>query len=95
MANALDDVRSYDQLVVNQARLRIQLACSLVRYRDKSLPIADVDATPVQHDRVFSERLAFCDRSIAAPVLDALYRALIDFDAKTYAALSEGASSGF
>ena len=48
-----------------------------------------------EHDRAFSERMAFCDRFIAGPVIEALYRALIDFDNKTYAALSEGASSGF
>lgn len=95
VANALDDVRTYDQAVINQARLRVQLACSLVRFRDKSLPTASPDQAMPEHDRAFSERMAFCDRFIAGPVIEALYRALVDFDSKTYAALSEGASSGF
>ena len=95
VANALDEVRTNDLTVTNQARLRVQLACSLVRYRDHALPVASPDLPMGDHDRAFSSRLAFCDRSIAGPVIEALYRALIDFDGKTYAALSEGASSGF
>lgn len=95
VANALDDVRTFDQAVINQARLRVQLACSLVRFRDKALPTASPDQPMGEHDRAFSDRMAFCDRFIAGPVIEALYRALIDFDSKTYAALSEGASSGF
>lgn len=95
VANALDDVRTFDQAVINQARLRVQLACSLVRYRDKALATAAPDEPMSDHDRAFRERLAFCDRFIAGPMVEALYRALVDFDNKTYAALSEGASSGF
>ena len=95
VANALDDVRTFDQTVINQARLRVQLASSLVRFRDKALATATPDQSMQEHDRAFTDRLAFCDRFIAGPVIEALYRALIDFDNKTYAALSEGASSGF
>jgi hypothetical protein len=95
VANAIDEVRTYDQQVLNQARLRVQLACSLIRYRDKPLPTAAPDEDPMKHDAAFSQRLTFCDRFIAGPIVDVVYRALIDFDAKTYAALSEGASSGF
>lgn len=95
VANALDDVRTYDQRVLDQARLRVQLACSLVRFRDKMLPVAAPDEDPATHEAMFTQRLTFCDRFIAGPIVDAVYRALIDFDAKTYAALSEGASSGF
>jgi hypothetical protein len=95
VANALDDVRTFDQNVLSQARLRVQLACSLVKFRDRTLPTAAPDQALTDHDRAFTERLAFCDRFIAGPIIEAVYRALIDFDSKTYAALSEGASSGF
>jgi len=95
VANALDEVRTFDQRVLDQARLRVQLACSLVRYRDKVLPLAAPDEEPAKHETAFRARLAFCDQFIAGPVVESVFRALIDFDAKTYAALSEGASSGF
>lgn len=95
VANAMDDVRTFDQRVLDQARLRVQLACSLVRYRDKVLPTSAPDEPAEKHEVAYRSRLAFCDQFIAGPVIDAVYRALIDFDAKTYAALSEGASSGF
>lgn len=95
VANALDEVRTYDQRVLDQARLRVQLACSLVRFRDKPLATAAPDEEPAKHESAFVQRLTFCDRFIAGPIVDAVYRALIDFDNKTYAALSEGASSGF
>lgn len=95
VANALDEVRTFDQRVLDQARLRVQLASSLVKYRDKVLPVAAPDEAPAKHEATFAERLTFCDRFIAGPVIEAVYRALIDFDNKTYAALSEGASAGF
>lgn len=95
VANALDDVRTFDQRVLDQARLRVQLACSLVRFREKILTTAAPDEDPSKHDAAFRARLTFCDRFIAGPIVETVYRALIDFDAKTYAALSEGASSGF
>lgn len=95
VANALDDVRTFDRAVLDQAKLRVQLACSLVRFRDKPLPTAAPDEEPAKHEAAFGARLTFCDRFIAGPIVDAVYRALIDFDNKTYAALSEGASSGF
>lgn len=95
VANALDEVRTYDQGVIGQARLRVQLACSLVRFRDRALTTAAPEDSMAAHDQAFRERLTFCDRFIAGPVIEALYRALMDFDNKTYAALSEGASSGF
>jgi len=95
VANALDDVRTFDQRVLDQARLRVQLACSLVRFRDKPLQTAAPDEEADKHEAAFRSRLTFCDRFIAGPIVEAVYRALIDFDTKTYAALSEGASSGF
>jgi hypothetical protein len=95
VANALDEVRSFDQRVLDQARLRVQLACSLVRFRDKILPTAAPDEDPAKHEAAFRARLTFCDQYIAGPIVEAVYRALIDFDAKTYAALSEGAPAGF
>lgn len=95
VANALDEVRTFDQRVLDQARLRVQLACSLVRFRDKTLQTAAPDEEPAKHEAAFRARLNFCDQFIAGPIVEAVYRALIDFDAKTYAALSEGASSGF
>lgn len=95
VADAMDSVRTYDKGVMNQAKLRIQLAVSLVKFKDKALPVAAMDAPMEEHNQVVAQRLAFCDRFVPGPASEAIYAALIDFDNKTYAVMSEGASSAF
>jgi len=95
VAAARDDLRTNDQAVMQQTTLRVQLACSLVSYNDKEQPFARSDAPRSEHADAYNRRLQFCDQVIQGPVTDAVYKCLMDFDQKTYAALSEGADDGF
>jgi hypothetical protein len=94
VADAIDSCRSNDGRVHYQVTQRVQLAMSLVQYNDQALPVAGLDQPPAQHNDAFVQRLAFCDR-LPGAIQDLLFQVLSDFDRQVYAAMSEGASSGF
>lgn len=95
VAQAVDNVRTNDEAVLYQTRMRTQLACSLLRYKDITLAYPDSNAGRAAHEDAYIERAKFVDTNIQSAVADAVFQALSDFDRRTYAALSEGADDSF
>ena len=94
VANALDTLRTNDPRVHSQTTLRICLAGSLVQFGKKTLAFAPPDADLDAQEAAFNERLRYVD-GLGDPFLDTLYATLSQFDRWTYAALSNGAPTGF
>lgn len=94
VSNALDALRTNDPRVHYQTTMRLCLAGSLVQFGKKTLPFSMPDADLDAQETAFNERLKFLD-SIGDPFLDTLYAQLTQFDRWTFAALSNGAPSGF
>lgn len=95
VAQAVDGVRTNDESVLYQTRMRTQLACSLLKYKDHTLVYPGPNEVRARHEDAYLERAKFVDTEIQGPVADAVFQALADFDRRTYAALSEGADDGF
>lgn len=94
VANALDALRTNDPRVHYQTTMRLCLAGSLVQFGKKTLAFAAPDADLDAQETAFNDRLKYLD-SIGDPFLDTLYTILTQFDRWTFAALSNGAPSGF
>lgn len=94
VSSELDTLRTNDPRVHSQASLRICLAGSLVKFHKTALKFAQPNASPDAQEEAFNERLRFID-GLGDPFLDTLYPLLQQFDAWTYAALSNGAPTGF
>lgn len=94
-ANALDSLRTNDPYVYTQTIYRLNLAGSLVKYRDVDLRHVSLKDTDEERINAYNERLLFIDKAIPATILSQVYNALTHFDNLATAALSEGASSGF
>ena len=94
VALALDALRTNDARVHTQTTLRVCLAGSIAQFGKKILAFAPPDADLDVQEKAFNDRLRYID-SIPEPFLDILYETLSQFDIWTYAALSNGAPSGF
>lgn len=94
-ARALDNVRTNDPAVYQTALGMVNLACSLMKYNDRALPVSRPGATQGEVEDTYQSRYSFCAETIPGPVLPTVLQALADFDNKVFAALSEGAEHGF
>jgi len=94
VTEAFDTSNTGDLRILEDTKMRVFLAYSLVEYNGKKLDVASWDEDPTKHREAYQKRLRFCAR-LADGVIPHLMNALRDFDAKTYAAMSEGAESGF
>jgi hypothetical protein len=94
IASALDQCATNDPAVHRQVAGRVMLACSLVRYGNKTLEPPTGTMNPVDREKAMQASLSFID-SLSGPVVVQLYNALARFDAKVYAALADGSLEGF
>jgi len=93
VADALDQLRTNDPRVHGQTMSRLFLAGSLVSYGPKTMPMAE-GGDSLAVSKAFEERLKFID-SLPDPMIDTLYGLSAQFDGWVFAALSNGAPSGF
>jgi hypothetical protein len=78
-----------------ETQVRLELANSLVKFGDKSLPYPTPKADVKEQDEAFVERLKYVDNNIPDPLQDPLRRALGVFNQQVFAAMNEGAIEGF
>lgn len=91
-----DQYRIADGQVQRELYLRVALAGSIVKFGDTTYPhVAPNERDPVKIDQTFTERLNAVDRLPDAVLQETLYPIVARFDQWVYAALSNGAPSGF
>lgn len=94
VVDARDETRTLDKDVQNAVTLRLSLAGSISALGGDVVEHSKPGDGPLRQRELFDTRLARVDR-IPDAMLDACYVALVHFDRAVYAALSNGAPSGF
>jgi len=94
VVDALDETRTLAEDVQNAVKLRLTLAGSLSVLGPDVLEHSKPGDGALKQRELFDARLARVDR-IPDAMIDACYVALVHFDRAVYAALSNGAPSGF
>jgi hypothetical protein len=94
LQTALEVQRPIFQHVMEEVTARYNLAASLVQYGEKTLPVAEEDATKEKVEEVFDERLTFVEK-MADPAFYKLTTLLAKLDQKVAAVMREGVAENF
>jgi len=94
ISKALDLRRNPTNTAFAELVFNYNLAGSMVKYQEVTLPFPEGKATLETIEDHFQKRLEFIDR-LPSPVVSALYSALSNFDQIVSAALYEEAPTGF
>jgi uncharacterized protein YlxP (DUF503 family) len=94
LQTALEVQRPIFQHVMEEVTARYNLAASLIAYGDKTLPVAEKDATRERVEEVFDERLKFVEH-MADPAFYKLTALLAKLDRKVAAVMREGVAENF
>lgn len=94
LQTALEVQRPMYQHVMEEITARYNLAASLTRYSDKTLPVAKADATKEEVEKIFDERLSFVEK-MADPAFYKLSTLLAKLDRKVAAVMREGVAENF
>ena len=94
LANALSNTAN-TQAAQYETIARFELASSLVKFGDEVFTHPDASASGKELDDAFVQRLDFVDKRIPDPLQDPVRLALSKFNARVFAALTEGSVEGF
>lgn len=94
LANALSNTAN-TQAAQYETVARFELASSLVKFGNEVFTHPDPTASGKDLDDAFMQRLDFVDKRIPEPLQDPVRLALSQFNARVFAALTDGSVEGF